>query len=145
MEEIRITQGNDFTLTVTAYAKEDGGTTPQDLREVEGLAVSIPKAPEGSFSYAVDSAGRLIIDFDGPMLAIRSYGIEAKGIVNGKDWCWRKRKLFEIVKYTDDSNDQWAAEMAVVAAPAGLTVLPVIVTDNMEGSLLPNTLYIVTK
>lgn len=148
MEEIRVTKDNDFTLYVEAYNKEGDVETPQDMRLVDNLVVSITNAPPGSYSYSVDDSGRLVLDLDGPMLSVRPYGMEAKGTIDGRDWCWRVKRLFEVVKYTDDSNSHTSIRLCSYCALPGMTVMPVkTVTLEQISSmeLAPSTLYIVTN
>lgn len=146
MECMKITKDNDFTLIVEAYNKEGLTETPQDLRLVDDFSVSIPGAPDGSYTYRVDDGGRLVFEFDGPKLSVRPYGLKAKGTIGGKDWCLRIKRLFEIVKYTDESNTHERVKVNVNCALPGTNWMPVKAVTmeqmaNME--LAPSTLYIV--
>jgi hypothetical protein len=145
MKDIKITLDNDCTIIVEAYNIENDVETPQDLRLVEDLTVYIPCAPYGSYTYTLDDSGRLVLDIDGPQLSVRSYGIEVKGTINGRDWCWRVKKLFEIVKYTEDSNTHFL-RLCSYCAVAGINVLPVktVTFEQLaNATLAPSTLYLV--
>lgn len=148
MENIKVTKDNDFTLYVEAYNKEGDVEHPQDLRLVDNLVVTIPDAPIGSYTYSVDDSGRLVLDLDGPMLSVRAYGMEARGTIGGRDWCWRVKKLFEIVKYTDESNRYASMRMCMYCEIGGTTILPiktVTMAEMGDTELLPNMLYIVVS
>lgn len=118
---IKITQKNDCKITLTLTAKSGEETLPLDLRAVENITVSIPGAPQGGYTWEVDTTGKLVLDIDGPAFSIRDYSIMVMGQVQGRDWCYTKKGLFEVVRWTEDSNvyEEEEVEVEVPAPPMG--------------------------
>lgn len=119
---IKITRNNDFTLRLAAYCMVEGERVDIDLREVDIDTVTLPGAPEGALTWQVDEDGRLLLDIDGPRLDVRGYGLAVTGTIGGRDWHWAVRRIFEVVRYTADSNTTDEATIEALCEPTGITV-----------------------
>ncbi|MBO4849854.1 MAG: hypothetical protein J5529_03010 [Prevotella sp.] len=147
---IRITRNNDFRLVLAGYAMDGDKKVWQDLSLVDNLQVELTNAPAGSYTYSVDEAGRLVLDIDGVQLNTISYGLVAKGTIDGRDWCWSVKRLFEVVKHTDDSNAHDTATIEMGCVPTGINItqlLARVVTEEEYAALEPldNVLYFIPE
>ena len=126
---LKITQKNDCKITLRLTAQSGEETLPLDLRAVEGITVSIPGAPQGGYSW------------------------EVMGTVLGRDWCYTQKAMFEIVRWTVDSNvyEDMTLEVTVPAPPMGYgeSLISATVMDIDEYDTLAekdeNTLYVVIQ
>lgn len=119
---IRITKKNDFRLTLSAYCMVGGEKVGVDLREVEIDTVDLPGVQASAVAWSVDGSGKLVLDIDGPQLDTRGYGLAVMGTVGGRDWHWAVRRIFEVVRYTAESNTTDEASLDVLCEPAGVSV-----------------------
>lgn len=150
---LKLTQKNDCKITLRLTAQSGEETLPLDLRAVEGITVSIPGAPQGGYSWEVDTMGRLVLDIDGPQFPIREYSIMVMGTVLGRDWCYTQKAMFEIVRWTVDSNvyEDMTLEVTVPVPPMGYgeSLISATVMDIDEYDTLAekdeNTLYVVIQ
>lgn len=122
----------------------------QDLSLVDNLSVEVTNAPEGSYTYEVDESGRLVLYIDGPQLILRSYGLVAKGTINGRDWCWSVKRIFEVVKHTADSNTIDSAVIEKGCEPVGIHITRLqarVLTKEEYDALDPlnNVLYLIPE
>lgn len=150
---VKITQKNDCKITLRLTAQSGEETLPLDLRAVEGITVSIPGAPQGGYSWEVDTLGRLVLDIDGPAFSIREYSIMVMGMMLGRDWCYTRKGLFEIVRWTDDSNvyEDITLDVTVPAPPMGygeslISATAIDIDDWLDlDEPDENVLYVVTQ
>lgn len=129
---IKITRLNDFTLTLSAYCMEGEEKVWVDLSLIDNLTVEIPGAPADAYTWQVDGEGRLVLDIDGPKLDVRGYGISVRGTINGRDWHWAVRRLFEVVRYTIESNVTDKETIEALCEPAGITATLLTATYMTE-------------
>lgn len=150
---VKITQKNDCKITLSLTAKSGEETLSLDLRAVDNITVSIPGAPQNGYTWEVDNTGRLVLDIDGPQFSIRDYSIMVIGTVQGRDWCYTQRELFEIVRWTADSNvyEDETLEVEIPAPPMGYgsSIISTTIIDIDDWLALSepeeNTLYMVTQ